>query len=78
MRIEEATNCFNNQTAESGDVTVEMVDDEADTVGNNDQSRVLECTNITNASLQVNGIKIIYLLEWYGCKFWTNKTTFVV
>ena len=59
MRIEEACNCFNQPTAESGDVTIEMNYDDGDTVGQNDHSRVLERANITNASLQV-GLKLIY------------------
>ena len=53
MRIEEARNCFNGQTGETGDVTIEIADEEGDNMGNNDQSRVLESANITNASLQV-------------------------
>ena len=53
MRLEEAASCFNNQTAETGDVNIEIPDDEGDAIPNNDQSRVLECANITNASLQV-------------------------
>ena len=54
MSIEEASTCFNNQTAESGDVTIEMQDEEGDGVTTGDQSRVLESANITNASMQVS------------------------
>jgi hypothetical protein len=54
VNIEEYSICFRNQTAESGDVTLDMNCDDA-VVNSNDTSRVLDNATMTNTSMQVGG-----------------------
>ena len=53
LNIEEYSTCFRNQTAETGDVTIDMACDES-IMGGNDASRVLNNTGMTNTSIQVD------------------------